>query len=405
MKLKPGNLKMAKKNKIYRLAILDSHPIQYRAPLFRKLASHPKIKLTVYYCSNFGIVPKVDPEFGKTLQWDLPLLKGYCYKFLKNFSPRPSIQGFWGLFNPRIIRELFRKDFDAIWINGYAKASFWLGFLGAWLTQTPIFLRGESTLLYKRPWWLRFLKKIILALLFKRVSAFLAIGTENKRFYRYYGVPERKIFLTPYAVDNDFFISSARKTSTQKTKLKKTLGFPTDLPLILFVGKLVERKKTKDLLGAFEGLSKKYKASLVFVGEGSEKKNLQNYVKAKKIKNVFFAGLVNQKSLAQFYGASDIFVLPSVYEPWGLVINEAMCYSLPIVASNLVGGVVDLVNHGKNGFIYPAGNIQALEKNLEKLLQNPRERLRMGKNSFKIISSWNLEKCVSGAIKALKKTA
>ena len=76
---------------MYRLAILTSHPIQYQAPLFKKLAERPEIDLTVYFCWDFGAGKKsLDAEFGKKIKWDIPLLEGYEYKFLKNFSLKPS---------------------------------------------------------------------------------------------------------------------------------------------------------------------------------------------------------------------------------------------------------------------------------------------------------------------------
>jgi len=93
-------------NQPYRLAVLTSHPIQYQAPLWRKLAEHPQIDLTVYFCSDYGVTEKVDPGFGVKFKWDIPLLDGYRYKFLRNYSPKSNIRGFWGLFNPGIVKKL-----------------------------------------------------------------------------------------------------------------------------------------------------------------------------------------------------------------------------------------------------------------------------------------------------------
>ena len=194
--------------KKYRLAILDSHPIQYKAPLYHKLALHPKIDLTVYFCSNFGMKAIYDPWFNVKIKWDIPLLSGYKYKFLKNYSPKPSVHSFFGLINPGTIKELFKNKYDAIIVHGYFSFTNWLAFLGAWITKTPILFRGEMPLNqeFLIPKWKQKIKKLILKLLFKIMSGFLAIGKENKKFYMYYGIPLRKIFFTPYCVENERFI-------------------------------------------------------------------------------------------------------------------------------------------------------------------------------------------------------
>src|SRR3989344_3471124 len=96
----------------YRLAIVASHPIQYQAPLFRALAQDPRLDVTVYYCWDFGISEAgFDKELGVKVKWDIPLLDGYRYKLLKNWSPKPA-PSFFGQINPSIIRELKEKEFD-----------------------------------------------------------------------------------------------------------------------------------------------------------------------------------------------------------------------------------------------------------------------------------------------------
>jgi len=102
----------------YKLAILTSHPIQYQTPLFQLLAKQPEIDLTVYFCWDFGVSePTYDSGFGKEIKWDISLLEGYKYKFLKNYSFKPSSK-FWGQINPRIIKELILGTSDVHNING-----------------------------------------------------------------------------------------------------------------------------------------------------------------------------------------------------------------------------------------------------------------------------------------------
>jgi len=385
----------------YKLAILTSHPIQYQVPLFKKLAEHKEIDLTVYFCWDFGVKEKYDPGFGKKIKWDIPLLEGYKYKFLRNLSPKPS-SSFFGHINPLIIKELQKNQYDAIWVHGYTSLTNLFAFLGAWISKTPILLRGESHLLNYRPWWKRILKQIILTLLFRWISAFLPIGKLNKEYYKHYGVPESKMFLTPYAVDNDFFRARYQELFNKREDFKKEAGFDPNLPVILYVSKMIPRKKAMDLLRAFHMITEKIDAQLVMVGDGEERPLLEKYARDNNLKNVYFMGFKNQTELPKFYIMSDVFVLPSTEEPWGLVINEALNFGLPIITTDRVGAAYDLIKNDENGFIYPAGDIWKLSSYLLKVLKDSELREKMGKRSLGIISKWSFKEDIEGILSALK---
>jgi len=374
----------------YKLAIIATHPIQYQTPLFRKIAQISEVDLMVYFCSDFGVKKKKDPGFGVSFKWDIPLLEGYKFKFLKNLSPFVNGNRLWMCFNPGIIKEILMGNYDALLIQGYVSFTNWLAFLLAKIKKIPVLFRGE-TVLHKESRVKKVIKDIFLKLFFKKIDAFLTIGKRSKEFYLSYGIPEEKMFLTPYSIDNEFFIN-------QREKEKKI--FKTEMPVILYVSKMTERKRPQDLLFAFEKL--KQKAFLLFVGEGRLRPLLEKYVKEKKISNVVFVGFKNQRELAKYYLSADIFVLPSSYEPWGLVINEAMCFSLPVIATKETSAVDDLVFHGENGFIYKSGDVEKLAQYLDYLLSNPEIRKKMGRKSFQIISNWNYERCLEGLLSALK---
>jgi glycosyltransferase involved in cell wall biosynthesis len=387
----------------YKLAALAPHPIQYQAPLFRKLADHPDIDLTVYFCWDFGETGEVyEPGFDKMIKWDIPLLEGYKYKFLPNLSPRAG-SSFLGQINPSIIKELFNNKYDAVWIHGYATLGNWFAFLGAWLSKTPVILRGESHLLNYRPVWKRLLKWAMLMPLFKRVNAFLAIGALNKEYYQNYDVSEKKIFHVPYIADEDFFGKHNEKYESKDNEIRKELGLSRDDVIILYVGKIFGQKGPGafDLVKAFEKLQDVNQVSLVFVGDGKEKHILEKYVKDKEIKNVIFAGFKNQTELPKYYQVADIFVLPSHTEQWGMAINEAMYFDTAIVASGQVGAAYDLIRDGENGYKVPVAKADVLAGYLRNLIRD-RELLHSMKiESRRIIQDWNLETAVSGVLDAL----
>jgi glycosyltransferase involved in cell wall biosynthesis len=388
----------------FRLAILASHVIQYQAPLFRMLASQPEIDLCVFFCSDWGAQSYHDKGFGREVKWDVPLLEGYRFEFLPNWSVRPNASRFWGLINPRIVRYLMRREFDAIWVHGWSRCTDWMAMLTAFMFRVPVLVRGESNLLSAVPSAKSALKLVILRNLFLRASAFLAIGRYNAEFYRAYRVPQEKIYMVPYAVNNDFFLCQADKLAKHKRELKQELGIAPELPVVLYSGKLVEKKRPLDLLKAIECFSKSTRAVLVYVGAGSLEPKLREYVEAKGLP-VVFAGFRNQTELSKWFAIADVFALPSGHEPWGLVVNEAMCFSLPVVVSDQVGAAGDLIVEGVNGFVFRTGDVRALSGYLERLVSDPPLRARFGQKSREIIEHWSYRENVDGLLACLERLA
>lgn len=391
------------KTKKHKLAILVSHPIQYQTPLYKLLAEQKEIDLTVLFCSDWGLKTYRDKEFGKEVKWDIPLLDGYKYKFLKNVSPFPNVSKFFGLINPEIIDELKNGNYDAIWIHGWNSFTNWLAMNTAFKLNISVLFRGETNLLQEASPVKEFIKKIVFKNPFKKISAFLSIGTYNTKFYEAYGVPEEKIFLVPYTVNNEFFISKAQELSSKKKELRKKYNIPEESSVILFSGKLIGKKNPFDLLKAFEIVSQAIQCSLVFVGDGELRSQLETYAKNNHIQNVFFIGFRNQTELPELYAMADIFVLPSKFEPWGLVVNEAMCFGLPVIVSDKVGAGGDLVKEGSNGYIYEAGKIDMLSKHLKDLLRDETKRVKFGQCSRELIEKWSYKEDITGVLNSLNK--
>jgi glycosyltransferase involved in cell wall biosynthesis len=193
----------------------------------------------------------------------------------------------------------------------------------------------------------------------------------------------------------------ARALEGQKCFLRDKAEIPPDLPVILFCGKFVEQKCPFDLLKAFVLLSEHCNASLVFVGDGPLRNAMEAFVAERQLEHVYFFGFRNQTELPACYALADVFVLPSSFEPWGLVLNEAMCFGLPVIASDQVGAAADLVRNGRNGFVYPVGNVEALAHQLQHVLADERTRQETGRQSQVIISRWGIEEDVEGVLMAL----
>ena len=138
----------------------------------------------------------------------------------------------------------------------------------------------------------------------------------------------------------------------------------------------------------------------MFVGEGPLRGEMERLISSSGLKNVHILGFRNQSELPACYAMADALVLPSESEPWGLVVNEAMCFGLPIVVSDRVGSAPDLVRSGRNGFVYPMGDVSALAGCLRKLIANDVARAEMGRQSMEIITRWGLDQDVEGILAA-----
>ena len=369
-----------------RVAFLTSHPIQYQAPMFRALARRPEVDLTVFFCSDRGARPYDDPGFRTRVAWDVPLLDGYRSVLL----PRRAGA------NPSIVSALRRGGFDALIVHGWAHATNWLAFLATTALGLPLLLRGESNGLRESGGWRRAAKRPALDWLFARTVAFLAIGTLNRRFYEARGVGPDRIFLAPYAVDNDFFRRAAAALPDRRT-LRAELGLPREATVFLFCGKLTDVKRPLDALEAFGALDGRERAALVYVGDGPLRSAIE--ARAAGLASVTVTGFRNQTELPRWYAAADVLVLPSAFEPWGLVVNEALNFNLAVIASDQVGAAADLVRAEEGGQIVPVGDVAALARAMGRALAEPGRRAAAG--AKRVIDEWTIEHAVDGIVDAL----
>ena len=388
-----------------RLAYLVTHPIQYQAPLLRRIAAEPGIDLTVFFCSDFSLRSYLDPSFGKIIAWDVPLTEGYRYKILPALGRNDRLS-FWRPFNYGLARHLDRGNFDVLWVHGYNRWFHWLAMAGAKIRGLKVLVRDEATRLSAPRHKLKRLAKRVFFLMLRNLAdGFLAIGRLNAEYYQSYGIGPDRIFPVPYAVDNAFFQQKARAASREREHLRSELGLEPGRPVILYVSKLSEVKRGVDLLEAYIRMSpdqvQEPTPYLLFIGEGDQRQILEARARATNWNSIKFLGFKNQTELPRYYDLCDVLVLPSVFEPWGLVINEVMNAGRAVVVSDQVGCAPDLVRGGENGEVFKAGDIAGLSLALHNLVSNRAKCRALGHKSLEIINKWSIEEDVAGLKKAL----
>jgi glycosyltransferase involved in cell wall biosynthesis len=390
-----------------RIAYLVTHPIQYQAPLLRRLAADPDIELTVFFGSDFSLHRFVDPGFNRAIEWDVPLVEGYQHRFLPTLFgalKQGESPSFWRPFN-RGLAPLLAGRFDVLWVHGYNRAFHWRSILSAKRLGMKVLIRDEATnISAHRSKLKQMVKRSFFRLLDRFVDGYLAIGTLNRDYYRAFGIKPEKIFLTPYAVDNRFFQDQAAKAAPEREMLRVKLGLKPDRPIVLFAAKLIDRKRPFDLLDAFLKIHNEPGARqpyLLLAGDGPLKSALAQRIAEEGSSNIRMLGFQSQAELARLYDLSDIFVLPSERESWGLVVNEAMNSGRAIIVNDRIGAGADLVHAGQNGFVYPFGDVDALSICLRSILRDPERCRSMGQRSLKIIDRWSFEEDLMGLRNAL----
>ena len=387
-----------------RLAIVTSHPIQYQAPLFRAIAAQPDVKLTVFFGCDYGTNPeKIHPGFGKAFAWDIPVLDGYDYRFLKNSRLNIGVND-WRLDGPELKTRLRSENYDAVIVFGWNKILFWQAIWWARTYQIPLVLRAESNLKNANSRLRQLIKRVLFPRLFAQFDAFLSIGNHNTALYRHYGVCPEKIYEAPYCVDNAFFANGAANSVADAKLLRSQLGIRESDTVFLFMAKFIERKRPLDLIYASLKIKHVKNFQVILVGGGELNEECERVIRENCIENVHLVGFVNQSILPKYYAAADVFVLPSYYETWGLVLNEAMASGLPGIVSDACGATHDMIIEGKTGFSYPMGDVDKLAQLMGRLASDPELREQMSAGAAEHVGNFSVTRVVTELNAILKDT-
>lgn len=376
------------------LAIISTHPIQYLAPLYRQLV-RLDIPLKVYFASDSSVRGAVDSEFLVDFAWDIPILEGYAYKFFDHKPNNSNKVGFWSFNREEIYPELRRNDFGAVLIQGYTPFYYIQALLAAKKNRIAIMLRGETTDFGRnRSTTKGFVRKILLKMLYRQITVFLPIGQHSLNHYINHGVPKEKLIFSPYSVDNNFFRSEGARWMPYRNETRAELGISKNDIVIVFSGKLSFVKDVFTLAQAIEKLDRNI--TMLWIGDGPLRSELENYCSNQKKARHIFIGFQNQTQISKYYSASDILVLPSLGETWGLVVNEFMNFGKPVIVSDRVGCAPDLVIPGETGFTFPVGDVHALAEAIDVFTLDAGLIEEMGCKAFQQVSKYSIENAALG---------
>lgn len=377
-----------------KVRLLATHPVQYQVPWFRALAGKPGLDFEV----GFALLP--DPKvqgvgFEQAFEWDRPLLEGYPYRCLEQTRTLPRLDRFWGLGLRRV--RAWLRGVQALIVTGWNSWALVQGVLAARRQGIPVVVRGDSWLADGRSE----LRRGFVRLWLRQFAAFLVVGSRNRDYYRAHGVRDAKLFPAPHGVDHEWFSAQAEQATAERDTLRQRWGVGASELLLLFVGKLQPIKNLPELLHALATPENRTMPLLV-VGSGPEERACKQLARELGLR-VLWHGFANQSELPALYRAADLLVLPSLRETWGLVVNEAMACGLPVVASDRVGCVPDLILPDQTGWIYPSGDRAALAALLAAIRSAPERVRRLGEHARKHVrATCDLSRLVEGTLAALR---
>lgn len=377
-----------------KLAIITTHPIQYNAPFFKLLAEskivHPKI---FYTWGEAVLQSKYDPGFNKSIQWDIPLLEGYEYEFLENVAKIKGSHHFNGIINPGIIKKINKWQPDAILVYGWNFRSH-LKILRHFKNKIPVWFRGDSTLLDEKDNLKSSFKKLLLKWVYSHIDLAFYTGTNNKEYFSRYGIKSNRLIKAFHAVDNERFNNSDGRYFQEALVWKADLKINPDTLIFLYAGKLSPKKGLETLLQAFKRVSH-LETHLLIAGNGSIESDVKRKYTVEN--NITFIDFQNQLKMPALYHLCDVFILPSTGpgESWGLSVNEAMAAGRPVIVSDKCGCAADLVENGKNGFIFKAGDITNLASKMKMLMDHKDDLIKFGENSLSKIRDFTFLQFVS----------
>ena len=387
------------------LAVIETHPVQYHAPVYRELQAEFGVSVTGIYASDFSVAGYRDTEFGTTFAWDTDLLSGYSQHFLSRIADggAPNAESTTALGLDDALKQIKPR---AILVTGYHPRFYRQAFRVALKQNVPVLFRAETTDHARQRGLIKALvRDNALRYVYRRCAALLYVGERSRAHYERLGVEPDRLLFSPYCVDERPFRTSEASRAELRGTMREELNLDENDFVIMFAGKLVKRKDPHRLVEAARMLGGGVRPVIIYMGAGSLQEEIEAAASIDPPVQVRFIGFQNQLGLSAYYHAADCLVLPSLHdETWGLVVNEALAHGLPAVVSDAVGCAPDLIEDGATGAVFEAGNSDALALALRRmlpLLNNAaaRERCRA------IVNAYSVNNAARGIAEAFERSA
>jgi len=359
-----------------RIAFVVSHPIQYLAPLYRRLANRDDVEVKVFFTWHAAQHAVDDPGFGQPIEWDISLTEGYAFEPVPNIASDPGLREFLGLRNPSLLDRVMSWRPAVVHINGWA----WLSHLqllhALHRRGVPTLFFGDSHLLDGKThgprWWV---KSAALRNIYSWPTACLFAGSANRAYFEAFGVPPERLYPCRHSVDVSRFAEPSAPKEDGAARWRSELGIAPDRKVLLYAGKFEPKKRPVELMRAV-GQMPDPSLLLVMVGAGALQPEI-DAIAAGDPARFRVLPFQNQSRMPTVYRLGDIFVLPSGYgESWGLAVNEALACGRPVIVSDRVGCAADVVD-ASCGRIFAWNDWTAFGKAVEAMFADSKKLANM----------------------------
>lgn len=355
-----------------RIAVVTNKVTPYRSPVFERLSRMPQVTLQVIFC--------IEREPNRL--WDLPPLN-FDHVFLNERFAR--VRQRYIHHNPDVFGALNRFSPEVVVTTGFNPTQLY-AFAYAWMKRPAHVAFTDGT--YASEQTLSGLHKAVRRFVFARSAAFVSASLGGKRLYQSYGISEKRCFLSCLAIDNDTFSPRGRQVDKRFDFLFSGRIEAVKNPLFA----LDVAKETATRLGR--------KVSILFVGAGSELERVRDAASARSaLVDTTFHGFATQKELPDLYRSARLFLFPSLWDPWGVVVNEACAAGLPVLTSHHPGVAGELVQNGVNGLVseLDANRWAGFACNL---LSDEAAWRMFSEQSLAIVSDYTYDRAASGLLAA-----
>jgi glycosyltransferase involved in cell wall biosynthesis len=362
-----------------RVALVTEVIAPYRIPVFNELSDLLDGRLEVFFIAE-SEKRRDWPILRDEIRFDHQVLGGLDFTVPYRGDRQPVY-----IARP-LLPRLLRGRFDAVLVGGWNHLEAYWSLAYCRLRRARLALWSETPLLGPAP-PRRPLRSALKRLVIRSADAYAVPGPSAGRYLEAFGASPERIHHAPNAVDNDFW--SIRPDDAEPAE--------PDRPVLLYVGRLVESKGVGDALAAFGDSELAGRASFLIAGDGPERADLE----ARAPAGVSFLGACDRDRLRSLYHSADLLVVPSRYDPWGLVVNEAACAGLPALASDAAGAGRDLIRDGENGLVFRAGDGASLRAALDGVAREPALTQRLRAGALAIAAASTPRACAEGLRAAL----
>ena len=295
-------------------------------------------------------------------------------------------------------RKIDVKNYGLVLIYDYATKEGIKLITKCKLHKIPYMINCDGVMMEKHG---SFLHDIVKRYLIKGASGYFASGENARKYFLEFGADDSRIHIHTFSELEEYDILKQPLTVAEKNEIRRKIGLPTGKKIAVAVGRFIPLKRYDSLINAWKNMPEDY--ILLLIGGGSEEDNYHRIINDQGISNVLISGFMPKEKLFDYYKASDVFVHPTSYDVWGLVVNEAMACGLPVVVSDHCVAGLELIRNGENGYQIPMGNDDEMCKRVIEIMSNRALYERMSHNVLETIRPYTMRNMAKIQIDAISK--